>query len=81
MIPLYRTLEQMLLRRSEQVLCDRCGLLYAKSEASCPHCDSLSDVALRRLLNERRRFHLSLGKGMLYGASALFALLLLLLAL
>ncbi len=78
MIPLYRSLEQILLRRSEQMLCDRCGLLYAKSEAVCPHCESLSDVALRRLLDERRRFRLSVGKGMLYGAITLFALLLLL---
>jgi len=33
--------------------CQRCGLLYAKKQPDCPHCQSLTDVELKAFIRRR----------------------------
>lgn len=65
-----------LLKRSEDnarfhqnhLRCNRCGLYYKKQFADCSHCSGLSDADLGKAIKQRKKFRLSLGRGMMIGA-------------
>ncbi len=65
-------------RRRQQKLCERCGLLYEKTNDECPHCAQLDDEHLQDLIRQRASQRLRLGKWMWMGSAALLLLLVLL---
>ncbi len=50
------------------VRCERCGLYYKKKFTDCSHCSGISDEDLAKAINQRKKFRLSLGRGMIIGA-------------
>lgn len=67
--------EEKIAHRKTLKECERCKLLYKKTEDNCPHCTHLPDSELQLLLSERKETRLSLGKLMFIGAMAIIILM------
>ncbi len=70
-------LESKSRERANLTSCERCKLLYNKNLDACPHCSGLGDHHVARLVKQRARFRLGLGKAMLFGAIMIIVFLLL----
>ena len=57
--------------RKQQQTCPRCGLYFPLKLEDCPHCHQLPDAELNRLLKQRIRTRLSLGRLMFIIAAML----------
>lgn len=75
---LFHRIEQNIKRRKTQQRCGRCHLFYLKTAVQCPHCSGLDDRQLSSLLEQKVRFKIGLGKGML-GAAVFIIIVLLVL--
>lgn len=49
----YYRLKQNIKQRKQQNLCPRCGMVYYRSAAECPHCSAIDDIELQKLLETR----------------------------
>lgn len=70
-------LERKSRERANLTTCERCKLFYNKNLDTCPHCSGLSDHHVARLVKQRARFRLGLGKAMLLAAIMIIVFLLL----
>ena len=75
MLWLFNNLQEKIHRRKFKKVCERCGLLYLKTDSECPHCSGIEDYKLILLLKKRARFRVGLGKIMLFSAAAILILL------
>jgi len=57
-------------------ICERCNILYKKTFPNCPNCSGLDDVEIKKLLQQRAAVRINIGKIMLYGAMAIFIIML-----
>lgn len=71
-----RNLSKRLEKEKLLKLCKRCGILHSKRLTECPHCSSLDDENLSRLLLQRAESRMSMGNTMLYFV-AVFVLIIL----
>ena len=70
-----KLLEEKIRKRNNQRFCDRCGLLYDKSEDECPRCTGISDQKLEILLKQRKSYREGLGKFMYLAVVVLMIIL------
>lgn len=70
-------LGKILEKRKNQIVCERCGLLFDKSLDECDRCANINDDELQKLLAHRAKARIGMGRKMFAGAVIVFFLMLL----